>query len=137
MVSYKLEYLRCSEENEKLKKEIEKLRSYLDETYIELRDCMKKEEADKILEKVEEVSKMKVEEILKDENTREALYDKITDIIDDIFKDVINQIVERIIEEITEELDEIITKTIDKRKEKIRQRILETLKDIIYDRILL
>jgi uncharacterized membrane-anchored protein YjiN (DUF445 family) len=135
MVSYKLSYLKCEEENEKLKKEVEKLRSYLDETYTELRDCMKKEEADKILEKVEEVSKMKVEEILKDENTRETLYDKITDIIDDIFNNIADQIAERIIEEITEKLDEIITKAIDKRKEKIRQRILETLKDIIYDRI--
>jgi copper chaperone CopZ len=44
MVSYKMEYMKCDEEREKLKKQIEKLNKDLEEAYLELKLCMTKEE---------------------------------------------------------------------------------------------
>jgi len=135
MVSYKLEYLKCDEEREKLRKEVEKLRGYLDETYTELRDCLKRDEAEKILKKAEEIANAKAEEILKDVKIRDLIEDEIISIVEDIFEDMSMWIIEKVSQDIAERLDEIIIKAIEKRKDQIRKQILKALSDVIHGKI--
>jgi Glu-tRNA(Gln) amidotransferase subunit E-like FAD-binding protein len=135
MVSYKLEYLKCIEERENLKKEIVRLDKDLAKAYAELNECLKRDEAEKILRKAEEIANAKAEELLKDVKIRDLIEDEIINIVEDIFEDMSMWIIEKVSQDIVERLDEIITKAIEKRKDQIRKQILRALSDVIHGKI--
>jgi len=133
MVSYKIRYLACEDEREKLRKEVEKLREELGNAHLELRMCMTKEEKEKILKKVEEVSKMKAEEILKSEEFKERIWAEVEDIVDKIFDGLANSYAERLASMIAETLEEEILKIMEKKTAKIKEIVKQVLEDAIYN----
>jgi len=133
MVSYKLSYLACEEEREKLRKEVEKLREELGNAHLELKMCMTKEEKEEILRKVEEISKMKAEEILRSEEFREKIWMLLDNTLEEIFRKLADSYAERFIETIAETIEEKINKILEKEINEIKESIKRALEDVIYD----
>jgi len=133
MISYKLEYMKCDEEREKLKKQIEYFRKNLDDAYSELRECIKKEEREEILRRVEEISKVKAEEILKSEEFKEKMFLLIENIIENTFSELADVYAERLTQVITETIEEEISKILERRINNIKEIIKKKLEYAIYD----
>jgi uncharacterized membrane protein YheB (UPF0754 family) len=122
VVSYRAMYLDLKREYERLKREYESLLERVRELEKRLENTLTPEEAEELKKYVERVEKLKVKELLQDQEFRawlkgtieQELFDNLGDIVEKIVEGVVEYISEAITEKLEPALKETLPKIIEK-----------------------